>query len=176
MLCERCKTREANILYTEIKDGVRKEHHFCTVCAKEMDFSQYSDIFDGEFPLSKILSGLFRVENKSNDNIRYKNIKCPSCKMSYQEFIDKQKFGCKDCYEVFNLFIAENIKQLQGSDIHIGKKPKKILKASDVDKIIIKDDDRIADLKEKIRIAILNEQYEKAARYRDEIKNILEEN
>ena len=29
MLCERCKVREANIQYTEIIDGVKKEHHFC---------------------------------------------------------------------------------------------------------------------------------------------------
>ncbi len=29
MLCERCGIREANIQYTEVINGVKKEHHFC---------------------------------------------------------------------------------------------------------------------------------------------------
>ena len=58
MLCERCGIREANIQYTEVINGVKKEHHFCAQCAKEMDFGPYSAIFDGEFPLGKLLSGL----------------------------------------------------------------------------------------------------------------------
>ena len=58
MLCERCKIREANIQYTEVINGVRTEHHFCAQCARELDFGQYSAIFDGEFPLAKLLSGL----------------------------------------------------------------------------------------------------------------------
>ena len=56
MLCERCGIREANIQYTEVINGVKKEHHFCAQCAKEMDFGPYSAIFDGEFPLGKLLS------------------------------------------------------------------------------------------------------------------------
>ena len=47
MLCERCKIREANIQYTEIANGVRTEHNYCTQCAKEMDFGPYSAIFEG---------------------------------------------------------------------------------------------------------------------------------
>ena len=47
MLCERCKIREASIQYMEVINGVRTEHHFCTQCAKEMDFGAYSAIFDG---------------------------------------------------------------------------------------------------------------------------------
>ena len=58
MLCERCKIREANIQYTEVINGVKTEHHFCAQCAKEMDFGPYAAIFDGEFPLGKLLSGL----------------------------------------------------------------------------------------------------------------------
>ncbi|WP_347561538.1 hypothetical protein [Clostridium sp. OF09-36] len=61
MLCERCKIREANIQYTEIANGVRTEHNYCSQCAKEMDFGPYSAIFEGEFPLGKLLSGLLGV-------------------------------------------------------------------------------------------------------------------
>ena len=52
------KIRETNIQYTEVVQGMRTEHHFCTQCAKELDFGHYSAIFDGEFPLGKLLSSL----------------------------------------------------------------------------------------------------------------------
>ena len=67
MLCERCKIREANIQYTEIVNGVRTEHNYCTQCAKEMDFGPYSAIFEGEFPLGKLLSGLLGVQGEADD-------------------------------------------------------------------------------------------------------------
>ena len=42
MLCEKCRIREANIKYTEIINGVKKEHNLCSQCAREMDFTGYS--------------------------------------------------------------------------------------------------------------------------------------
>ena len=66
MLCERCKIREANIQYTEIANGVRTEHNYCAQCAKEIDFGPYSAIFEGEFPLGKLLSGLLGVPGEES--------------------------------------------------------------------------------------------------------------
>ena len=123
MLCERCKIREANIQYTEVINGVKTEHHFCTQCAKEMDFGPYAAIFDSEFPLGKLLSGLLGVGEEQEEKKAHQVI-CPACKTSYEEFIKNSRFGCPECYGVFDLLIAENIKQLQGSDTHKGKQPK----------------------------------------------------
>ena len=67
MLCERCKIREANIQYTEVVNGVKTEHHFCAQCAKEMDFGPYAAIFDSEFPLGKLLSGLLGIGEEQEE-------------------------------------------------------------------------------------------------------------
>lgn len=125
MLCERCKVREANIQYTEIVNGVKTEHHFCAQCAKELDFGPYSAIFDSEFPLGKLLSGLLGVGQTQEDEMAA-HVVCPTCKTSYGEFVKNSQFGCPDCYGVFDLLIGEKIRQLQGSDTHKGKRPKKI--------------------------------------------------
>ena len=53
MLCEKCKIREANIVFYEIIDGTKREYNLCTQCAEGMDFMQYSSIFNREFSLSK---------------------------------------------------------------------------------------------------------------------------
>ena len=118
MLCERCKIREANIQYTEVINGVKTEHHFCAQCAKELDFGAYSAIFDGEFPLAKLLSGLLGAEATAEREDTRQRIVCPTCGLSYEEFVKDSCFGCADCYGVFDVLINENIKQLQGSDCH----------------------------------------------------------
>ena len=126
MLCERCKIREASIQYMEVINGVRTEHHFCTQCAKEMDFGAYSAIFDGEFPLAKLISGLLGGEEPEEKDGKFQQVVCPTCGMTYEKFVENSCFGCADCYSVFDLLIRDNIKQLQGSDCHKGKHPKSI--------------------------------------------------
>ena len=101
MLCERCKIREANIQYTEVINGVKTEHNFCAQCAKEMDFGPYSAIFDGEFPLAQLLSGLLGGEMPVQKKDRLSQITCPTCGTSYEEFVNNSCFGCGDCYTIF---------------------------------------------------------------------------
>ena len=124
MLCERCKIREANIQYTEIANGVRTEHNYCTQCAKEMDFGPYSAIFEGEFPLGKLLSGLLGVPGEESEEEKTGQIICPTCGTSYDDFVKNSRFGCADCYSVFDLLIHDKIRQLQGNVRHTGKHPK----------------------------------------------------
>ncbi len=124
MLCERCKIREANIQYTEIANGVRTEHNYCAQCAKEMDFGPYSAIFEGEFPLGKLLSGLLGVPGEEAEKEKTGQIICPTCGTSYDDFVKNSRFGCADCYSVFDLLIHDKIRQLQGNVRHTGKHPK----------------------------------------------------
>ena len=123
MLCEICKIREANVQYTEVVNGVKTEHHFCSQCARDLDFGPYSAIFDGEFPFAEFLSALLGGETPAQKQDKYQQIVCPTCGMTYSEFVKNSCFGCADCYSVFDVLIHDNIKQLQGSDSHRGKKP-----------------------------------------------------
>lgn len=132
MLCEKCKIREATIQYTEIVNGVKREHSFCAQCAQETNLGQISALFEGEFPFSRILSALLGEDGQVEDG-DYARISCPRCGTSYQEFVKNSRFGCPDCYELFDILIRDSIKQLQGSEQHKGKHPKyglKILPAS----------------------------------------------
>ena len=49
---------------------------------------------------------------------------CPTCGTSFDDFVENSRFGCPDCYGVFDLFINDKIKQLQGSENQKGKHPK----------------------------------------------------
>lgn len=179
MLCERCKIREASIQYTEVIGGVKTQHNFCTQCAKEMDFGQYSAIFDGEFPLAKLLSGLLGNEQSTPDEEKLHQIVCPTCGTSYDEFVKNSRFGCADCYGVFDLLINDSIKQLQGSDTHIGKRP--ICQPEKDETVSGRNGAEYDNLEEEIQAwnarlleALKTEEYEIAAQCRDRIKELRE--
>lgn len=183
MICERCKIREANIKYTEVINGVKREHNLCSQCAKEMDFGQYSSIFDGDFPLGKLLSGLLGMgETAAPEDQERFQVTCPTCHTTYQEFLKNSRFGCADCYQVFDLLIADNIKKLQGSDSHKGKVPRFKPRAAAGEPSLEELEPEIEPLdsaggeEEKLRRqldqAVRAEDYELAARLRDEIRSL----
>ena len=185
MLCERCKKREANIRYTEVINGVATEHNLCSQCAKEMDFGPYSAIFE-EFPLGRLLSGLLGFSADGETEVEKKEgfeVTCPTCKTTYSQFVENSRFGCPDCYGVFDLFIGDNMKHLHGAERHTGKHPKYQSgfetgsEASPEGKEGpdgFQAEEELSVLNSKLKEAIREEEYEAAARYRDEIKVLKE--
>ncbi|HIS57523.1 MAG: UvrB/UvrC motif-containing protein [Lachnospiraceae bacterium] len=180
MLCERCKMREASVVLTEVVNGVRTEHNLCSQCATETDLGQF---FDTDFPFAKILSGILGITPEAQDPQTQKmnQLACPTCKMTYGEFIKNSQFGCPDCYDTFGLLLNNNIKKLQGSDTHIGKHPlyqkNGHTHAENVEtaKEIETNEEKLAILKSRLKEAIEEEEYEAAAQYRDEIKQLKED-
>lgn len=183
MLCERCKIREANIQYTEVVSGVKKEHHFCAQCAKEMDFGVYAAIFDGEFPIGKLLSGLLGIEDDNQGPDKLHQIACPTCGTTYDAFVRDSRFGCSDCYSVFGPLMEDSIKQLQGSLLHTGKSPvnQNIESLSEsagktrgksIKDETSEEEKELSELDSRLKEALRFEDYETAAVCRDRIKEI----
>lgn len=173
MLCEKCRVREATIQYTEVVNGVRTEHNFCAQCASEMDLGQ-------DFPLGRLLSGLLGLGTESPREEKYSQVVCPTCGTSYGDFVKNSRFGCPDCYEVFDLLISDKIKQLQGSDSHKGKTAKNLTEKTERQEERAeapsdgKDglEEQIARLYACQQAAVRREDYEEAARCRDEIRKL----
>ena len=182
MLCEKCKTREAKILVSENINGVRSDHYYCLECAQNLKFGGL--VFEGDFPLSKLLSNLLAQTSGQKQDEETRRIVCPTCGTSYEEFVDNSRFGCKDCYEVFDLLIGDTVKKLQGNEAHKGKKPKYRTrdiseevegeltgsfdkKASDSEKF-----EEIVHLKRLLEEAVSKEEYEEAATLRDRIRSL----
>lgn len=168
MLCERCKEKEATIRYTEIINGAKSEHNLCPSCAQEVELGY-------ELPFAKLLSGMLGAYTVGGNTKKYDDMEkviCPSCKMSYQEFIDQGIFGCEVCYQVFEPLIRDNIEKLQGNVVHNGKVPiyNKNLKEANLKTKKITPKEQVEILEIKLKEAIEHEDYEEAAKLRDEIK------
>lgn len=181
MRCERCKVREANIRYIEVVNGVKTEHNLCSECAKEMELGPYSVAFDGDDPIGKLLTGILGVsltaEPKKMEE--WDQICCPVCHTSYSEFVENSRFGCPQCYEVFDLLMKDNVKRVQGNDTHVGKRPRFGLPEYEepkeaVEKAELTAEEELTILQSKLKNAIAEEEFEDAAHYRDAIKALKE--
>ena len=166
---------------------MKTEHNLCTQCAAHADLGQFSALFEGEFPLGKLLSGLLGTQETEEEDEKYSGVVCPTCGTTYEEFVKDSRFGCPDCYSVFDPLISDNIRHLQGSEKHVGKRPagyRSEMEEMNGTGTTGEDPVNIPELskEEKIRLmetrlkdAVRREEYEEAAKLRDEIRALKEE-
>ncbi|MGN0204553.1 MAG: UvrB/UvrC motif-containing protein [Coprococcus sp.] len=192
MLCDGCHENEAVICYTEIINGVKKELHLCEACAaKETGIDHtFVSLTDTSFLANLLASVLGRRQDTADDeNLKKTNIVCPSCHMTYNEFLKYGTFGCPECYKTFNFLLDGYLKKIQGNCEHTGKEPvcggetvhiPSFTSESGEDGGEAKQEETIAftvdegstetELKAALKRAIAKEEYEEAARIRDIIR------
>ena len=165
MKCDKCRNKDAILNIIKISNGDEKTLWLCGDCAKElMQISAAKDDSD-EGKVQSVLTGFLQALNTSKKISEIEKIVCENCGFTYKDFKNSGKLGCENCYEVFKTQIRPVIKRVHGDLEHIGKIPKKsgaeVLKNKTVKK-----------LKIDLQKAIIEEEYEKAAIIRDEIKAV----
>ncbi len=174
MLCQNCERNEANIRYTQIINGVKKEIALCSECAKKLG------IEDLELPINfnNFLGDFFNdyAETEFLPMLQNHEVKCNTCGMTYNDFINTGMFGCSDCYNTFSNPIDSLLKNLHGTSTHIGRIPKGKSEKITVEKSDNKNENPEENKKEKLEKelekAIKEERYEDAAKIRDELKEM----
>jgi protein arginine kinase activator len=177
MLCEKCKKNNASVFYSENINGICRSYSLCEDCAKEYKAS--SNIYEfqnfiNDFPSSifsalpfisiqdDILGGLL----KANDSESISSEKrCPMCKSTISVFSKTGKAGCPECYKTFSDELRDTLRSIHGNVKHIGRTPAGIKKKNE-------NKNHIAELKNELRKAIAEENFEAAAKIRDEIRNL----
>lgn len=166
MLCQNCNVNQATVFLHRIVNGQEQEYHLCSQCAKQIDAGiSFEKLFQG------FLDTFLTYDQKSSlaqQNNIIEKLKCKKCGFTYDDFKNTGKLGCDECYKTFKTELLSVLKNIQGSTKHNGKIPKKFsLKLHESE---------IENLKIKLKNAIEIEEYEEAARIRDEIKKLKGEN
>jgi protein arginine kinase activator len=93
---------------------------------------------------------------------------CPECGMTYGEFRQLGRFGCANDYEVFGEDVVALLERIHGSSRYSGKLPGgEGMAVGDMQA-------EIADARKRLQQAIETEDYELAAKLRDEIRRLTE--
>ena len=160
MLCEVCKQTQATVHLTEIVNDQMTELHLCEACA-----NQKGTQVESHFGLADLLSGLSDY-GKTQEPEEIATKACPSCGMTYDDFRKVGRLGCGECYATFRRSLGSLLKRIHGSPLHLGKSPVRLLRSSRDSKM------ELLDLKRKLEGAIDQEEFEEAARLRDQIRRL----
>lgn len=151
MKCQKCGKNEASVLYSETTNGQRRKIHLCGACAHQQGLG---GSFASAFPSFSGFGSLWQSLAASAPNTERS---CPTCGLTERELRRTGRVGCADCYAAFADVLNSYIKQVHGATQHIGAAPA----PSTLDA-----------LREKLKAAVQNEDFEQAAGLRDEIRRL----
>lgn len=160
MQCDLCGKKKATVHLTEIIDEQMAEMHLCEECAREKSVQM-----EQQFGLADLLAGLADFGKQSKEEAKV-SIKCENCGLTYDDFRKFGRLGCSECYQAFKVQLSTLLKKIHGSNQHLGKTPLKIPseKREEIQ--------NLQDLKNELQQAIMMEDFEKAARLRDKIRQV----
>ncbi|HIA28477.1 MAG TPA: hypothetical protein EYN79_10280 [Planctomycetes bacterium] len=167
MLCEICGHNEARVHLTDIVNNTKKEFQLCRECAQEKGVSIQFHLKEHKQMSLPEFFGAAKAMGATQSETTEEN-ECPRCSISYDQFRASGKFGCSHDYEVFRDRVEYLIEKIHGDDQHRGRAPvQRQQEQSFEDDIVL--------LRKKLRSAIDQEQYEKAANIRDRISMLEKE-
>lgn len=171
MQCQKCGQRPASLHYTKIINGEKTEFHLCDECAHEQG-EQMSGLENG-FSIHHLLSGLLNFDPPSPEGqsrtatSRQQVLRCPTCGLTYNQFSKIGRFGCSDCYHAFRDRLEPLFRRVQGNTTHRGKVPRRTGGRMKIRR-------EMEQLKSSLNQCIQQEEFEEAARLRDQIRSLQE--
>lgn len=151
MLCEKCKKRNATVLYKQTVNGVSEQLALCSECANAVSFG---GLFDDDLNLFGNLFSSTQIK-PSEEKV------CDLCGSTFSEIAREGKVGCARCYSIFGDRLSPMIERIHMGSRHIGRKPPKERDAKK---------DELDALKKQLSEAIEKEDFESAAKLRDMIR------
>lgn len=158
MLCQSCGQNQATTHIKTIVNGELAEVSLCRECAQKLGYSSFFGSFGMDF--DKFLGSLM-----GGNRVQKSKKRCECCGSTFEDIAKSGKVGCANCYDIFYDELLPSIQRIHGKTVHIGK-----LAKSAGNEVKIKS--TIAKLKEELTAAIKEQEFEKAAKLRDEIKEL----
>ena len=162
MLCMLCQKKEARVHLTDLKDGKIKKVDLCEDCAKAKNIEDPAG-----FALADLLLGLGASEELAGPVAERGELACPVCGFTQADFKKSGRLGCPACYETFKEGLMGILKTMHKGARHTGKVPRALAVGREVQ-------ERIQSLQRSLEEAVAVEDYERAARLRDQIKSLRE--
>src|SRR5260370_16286004 len=158
--CERCSS-PATVHITEVlSEGKFEEHHVCEWCLKE-----YKQETKGKGPLSKALRG--ESATGELEEALFGQQECPDCGIKFVDFRNNHRLGCSRDYQVFQAELMPLLENIHGETRHCGKTPRRYPQTK-------KAEAELLQLRQRLKRAVEREDYEEAARLRDQIRTVEE--
>ena len=156
IMCERCGKEKATVHLTDFVDGKPVQRHLCDKCyGKEEELPLLSP--------ANLLSQL--VASIAPELQQLAALKCPECGMTYLQFRQTLSLGCPNDYEAFSEPLDQLLEQIHGAKRHTGRVPHGAAQQAE-------SGPALEVLRRELDEAVKSEDFERAARLRDEINSL----
>ena len=153
--CQNCR-EEATVHMTETVDGRRREVHLCAPCARKQG------VLPSEAPpqlaLDAVVQGLIKAHVGELVG-ELAGLTCPDCGLKFMQYRAGGRLGCPHDYAVFARGLLPLLHRAHGATRHVGKAARVRPAAGG----------RLR-LRSRLRDAVAREDYEEAARIRDQLR------
>lgn len=168
MLCQHCKKNEATTVVKTMINGEYAEYRLCHECAHELGYDSMFPDFSADF--GGLLSSFFSNALPAISGAAH----CSTCGSTLNDIKRSGKVGCADCYDTFFSELMPTIRNIHGNTEHKGKRPNVIEYTVNEDKKdqTESEEDKLSALRAELKKAIEDENFERAAQLRDEIKEL----
>lgn len=176
IICQVCRIRPATSHLFQPQEGGQPplELHICRMCQREHHLQL--DAKPVDIPMFEALLAAMAEEQVSAgeppaaaDSPDASELTCPSCGVTWADFINDNTFGCAACIDAFSSRLEPALRDVHGAVVHIGRVP-------------VADHDQAAgllgrrlQLERSLQQAVVEEAFERAARIRDELRHLEEE-
>jgi protein arginine kinase activator len=160
MLCDNCKERDAVVHLTQIVDNAVSQVHLCERCAAEKGVE--TTVALPKHPLGDFLQAAQQqalVPSREGSQ-------CTVCGLTIKEFRATGRLGCSHCYGAFEGSLRDLLRRVHGNSRHAGReyvapRPEMAQRQN-----------TLLELRDELRRAIEQEQFERAASLRDQIRTL----
>lgn len=173
MNCDLCQTEKATIFFSQMVEGKLQKVNLCKGCADDKGVTDPTG-----FALADMLEGMGQ-ETAMDHPMSKDDLVCPSCGFSQSDFKKTGRFGCADCYHVFDEGLDGLLEAMHKHTHHVGKIPASF---PDLPGLLEEEAstpppeptrlDKLSELKQALSKSVEDEDYEEAARLRDAISQM----
>jgi protein arginine kinase activator len=163
MKCQQCE-KPATFHITELMGDAPTEVHLCEDHAREY-LSQADTTTPSTGNLAGALVQQLKLGQTAEELAELDKQTCPVCGISFFEFRQQGRLGCPHDYVCFEEELEPLILNIHGAGQHVGKRPRSGEEGTDHQTQIIR-------MRREMKEAVLEEDYERASRLRDEIRQL----
>ncbi|MBM3330463.1 hypothetical protein FJY68_01270 [candidate division WOR-3 bacterium] len=154
--CDLCGKGEATMKVSQLdKEGKVTEITICPECARQRGFTEVEKL---KANVAEIITELKNRIDEGDSKLI-----CPNCGLSYAEFKRQARLGCAECYTSFHDQLVPLIRRIHDAVQHVGRTASGGRKQAQMKMNVQK-------LREALSGAIQDEDYEKAAALRDQLR------
>ncbi len=173
IVCQVCGKRPATSHLMELapEGGERRELHICATCISNLGL----ELSTQPPPIAAILASKIIADDEAHDAAEGDHDPtasddqptCQVCHLTLSEFLANNRFGCSHCYDAFREHVEPLLARYHGTAVHTGRTPQTGQIEGATARLA-----RRTQLDQSLKNAIASEDFERAARLRDELRGL----